>query len=39
MAAKSDDIPTKLIKELFFAKLLSNNFNTWLDTGSFAEVC
>ena len=37
--SKSDDIPTKVIKELgtFFVELLSNNFNSCLETGSFPE--
>ena len=38
-ASKSDDISTKVIKELgtFFAKFLSKNFNSCLETGSFPE--
>ena len=38
-ASKSDDIPTKVIKEFgtFFAEFLSKNFNSCLETGSFPE--
>ena len=38
-ASKSDDIPTKVIKEFgtFFADFLSKNFNSCLETGSFPE--
>ena len=37
--SKSDDIPTKVIKEFgtFFAEFLSKNFNSCLQTGSFPE--
>ena len=36
---KSDDLPTKVIKEFgsFFAEFLSKNFNSCLETGSFSE--
>ena len=38
-ASKSDDIPTKVIKEFgtFFADFLSKNLNSCLETGSFPE--
>ena len=38
-ASKSDDIPTKVIKEFgsFFAEFLSKNFNSCLETSSFLE--
>ena len=38
-APKSDDIPTKVIKEFgtFFSEFLSKNFNSYLETGSFPE--
>ena len=38
-ASKSDDIPTKLIKELgiFFAEFPSKNFISYFETGSFPE--
>ena len=37
--SKSDDIPTKVMKELgtFFAELLSKNFNSCLQSGCFPE--
>ena len=38
-ASKSDDVPTKVIKEFgtFFAEFLSKNVNSSLETGSFPE--
>ena len=38
-ASKSNDIPIKVIKEFetFFAKSLSKNFNSCLETSSFPE--
>ena len=38
-ASKSDDIPTKVIKEFgtFFAEFLSKNFNSCLETNSFPK--
>ena len=38
-ASKSDDIPTKVIKEFgtFFTDFLSKNFNSCVETGSFPE--
>ena len=38
-ASKSDDIPTKIIKEFgpFFAEFLSKNLNSCLQTSSFPE--
>lgn len=41
IASKSDDIPTRAIKEFgtFFVEIVLKTFNSCLETGSFSDAC